>query len=70
MDQRPPDMVGANNVLSSGPEIVAGFLRELAERQNLDKDTVNAILSLRANGKLNDRNLLKSLELSRAAQRK
>jgi hypothetical protein len=70
MDEKTPIVQPQNGNLKSGPEIVADFLKEIDARADLDRPTVNAILTLHAAGKLTANNLLKALDSVRAGGKK
>jgi hypothetical protein len=70
MDEKTPVVQLQNDELRSGPEIVTAFLKEIEARVDLDRPTVNAILTLHAAGKLTATNLLKALDSVRAGAKK
>ncbi len=53
-------------IIESGPEIVAAFVRKISADQSIDRETVTAIESLHRAGKLTAPNLLRALESARA----
>jgi hypothetical protein len=66
MDEKTPTTQPKTSDLQSGPQVIAGFLTTIGANGDLDKETVQAILSLYTSGKLTTNNLLKALELARA----
>lgn len=70
MDERTTVPQPQNGEISSGPEIVTSFLREIDTAADLDRATVDSILTLHSAGKLTINNLLKALESARAGAKR
>jgi hypothetical protein len=69
MSEANPTSQAKASSLQSGPEIIAGFLKAIEADPNLDRETVQAILSLYASGKLTTNNLQRTLELVRTGKK-